>query len=123
MSRIHILLAAAFAVLALAVVGAVQASTQSTGKLVGKVGPGFTITLKKSGKAVKTLKAGSYKITVSDKSSMHNFHLLGPGSVNKKTGVSFTGTKTWTVKLKKGKYTYRCDIHFASGMIGHFTVK
>jgi plastocyanin len=122
MSRIHILLVAAFAVLALAVVGAVQASTQSTGKLVGKVGPGFTITLKKSGKAVKTLKAGSYKITVSDKASIHNFHLFGP-SVNKKTGVTFTGTKTWTVKLKPGKYTFRCDIHYMSGMIGHFKVK
>ena len=122
MSRIRFLLVAALAVLTLAVAGAVQASTQSTGKLVGKVGPGFTITLTKSGKVVKTLKAGSYKITVGDKSSSHNFHLFGPG-VNKKTGVPFTGTKTWTVKLKPGKYTFRCDIHFASGMIGHFKVK
>jgi plastocyanin len=123
MLRIRILLGAALVVLALAVAGAVQASTQSTVKLVGKVGPGFTITLTKSGTAVKTLKAGTYTITVSDKASIHNFHLFGPGGVNKKTGVSFTGTKTWTVKLVKGKYTYRCDIHFASGMIGHFTVK
>jgi len=122
MPRVRILMVAALVVLALVVAGVVQASTQSTGKLVGKVGPGFTITLKTSGKAVKTLKAGTYKITVSDKASIHNFHLFGPG-VNKKTGVSFTGTKTWTVKLKKGKYTYRCDIHFASGMIGHFKVK
>jgi plastocyanin len=43
--------------------------------------------------------------------------------VNKKTGVPFTGAKTWTVTLTKGKYTYQCDIHFASGMIGHFKVK
>ena len=121
MPRVRILMVAALVVLALVVAGVVQASTQSTGKLVGKVGPGFTITLKTSGKAVKTLKAGTYKITVSDKASIHNFHLFGPG-VNKKTGVSFTGTKTWTVKLKKGKYTYRCDIHFASGMIGNVTV-
>ena len=122
MTRIHILLVAALAVLALSVAGAVQASTQTTGKLVGNVGPGFTITLTKGGKAVKTLKAGKYKITVHDKANIHNFHLFGVG-VNKKTGVSFIGTKTWTVKLKKGSYTYRCDIHFMSGMIGHFKVK
>jgi len=121
MPRIRILLVAAVAVLTLAVAGAVQASAQTT-SLVGKVGPGFTITLTKSGKAVKTLTAGSYKITVSDKSSIHNFHLFGP-SVNKKTSVAGTGTAVWTVKLKKGSYTYRCDIHFASGMIGHFKVK
>ena len=123
MPRIRILLVAALVVLALAVAGVVQASSQkTTGKLVGNVGPGFTITLVKGGKAVKTLKAGTYKITVHDKASIHNFHLFGPG-VNKKTGVPFTGTKNWTVKLTKGSYTYRCDIHFMSGMIGHFKVK
>ena len=122
MPRIRILLVAALAVLALAIAGAVQASAQSTGKLVGTTGPGFTITLTKGGKAVKTLKAGKFKITVRDKSSSHNFRLKGP-SVNKATGVPFTGTKTWTVKLKKGNYTYRCDTHFASGMKGSFKVK
>jgi len=119
MPRIRILLVAAIAVLTLAV--AVKASAQTT-SLVGKVGPGFTITLTKSGKAVKTLTAGSYKITVSDKSPSHNFHLFGPG-VNKKTSVGGKGTSVWTVKLKKGSYTYQCDIHFASGMIAHFKVK
>ena len=122
MSRIRILLVAAFAVLALAVAGVVQASTQTTGKLVGTSGPGFKITLTQNGKAVKTLTAGSYKITVNDKSSIHNFHLFGPG-VNKKTGVPFTGTVAWKVALKKGSYTYRCYIHFMSGMIGHLKVK
>jgi plastocyanin len=122
MHRIRILLVTAFVVLALAVAGAVQASVQSTGKLVGTTGPGFTITLTKSGTPVKTLKAGTYKITVNDKSTSHNFHLIGPG-VNKTTSVAGTGTVTWKVKLAKGKYTYRCDIHFASGMIGHFKVK
>ena len=122
MPRIRILLVAAFAVLALAVAGVVQASTQTTGTLAGNVGPGFTITLTQNGKAVKTLKAGSYKITVNDKSSMHNFHLFGPG-VSKKTSVGSTGKVVWKVTLKKGSYTYQCDVHFASGMIGHFKVK
>ncbi len=123
MPRIRILLVAALAVLALAIAGSVQASAQKKPvKLVGTTGPGFTITLTKGGKAVKTLKAGKYKFVVHDKSASHNFHLIGPGA-NKATSVPFTGTKTWTVKLKKGNYTYRCDIHFASGMIGHFKVK
>ena len=52
-------------------------------KLTGTVGPGFTITLKKAGKKVTTLTAGTYSITVVDKSNIHNFHLRGPGGVNK----------------------------------------
>ena len=90
-------------------------------KLSGVSGPGFTITLKNGTKAVKTLTAGSYTIVVADKSSIHNFHLIGPG-VNKTTTIPFTGTKTWTVKLKPGTYTYQCDIHASSGMKGSFKV-
>jgi hypothetical protein len=90
-------------------------------KLDGVSGPGFTITLKSGGKTVKTLKSGTYSIAVSDKSSIHNFHLIGPG-VNKTTTVPFTGTQTWTVKLKPGSYTYQCDIHAATGMKGTFKV-
>jgi hypothetical protein len=90
-------------------------------KLVGTTGPGFDIEVTKAGKDVKKLKHGTYKIVVRDKSAAHNFHLIGPG-LSKKTAVSFVGTKTWTVKLKKGKYTYQCDVHFASGMKGSFRV-
>jgi plastocyanin len=96
-------------------------TTTSSASLVGTVGPGFTITLTQGGSPVTTLSAGTYKITVSDKAAIHNFHLFGPG-VDQKTSVSGTGTSVWTVKLVKGSYTYQCDIHFASGMIGHFTV-
>jgi len=96
-------------------------SSASSSGLVGTTGPGFTITLTNNGTPVKTLKPGTYKMTVNDESSSHNFHLFGPG-VNKTTDVSGTGTVAWTVKLEKGKYTYQCDIHFASGMIGSFTV-
>jgi plastocyanin len=122
MSRIPILLVATVAVLTLAAAG-VQASPQkaAVGKLVGTVGPGFTITLTQNGKKVTTLKAGKYQITVHDKGTIHNFHLFGPG-VNKKTSVPGTGTTVWTVTLKKGKYTYRCDVHYLSGMIGFFKV-
>jgi plastocyanin len=93
----------------------------SSGRLTGEVGPGFTIEVSKAGKDVTTLKAGTYKIHIEDKASFHNFHLAGPG-VNRKTSVSFTGETTWTVKLKRGRYTYQCDPHAAAGMKGHFKV-
>jgi plastocyanin len=115
MTRIKLALAA----LAAASLVAAPASHAATG-LVGTDGPGFTITLKKAGTTVKKLKAGTYVIRVSDKSNIHNFHLKGPG-VNKLTSVSGTGTKSWTVKLKPGKYTYVCDPH-SSTMHGAFTV-
>ncbi len=101
---------------------AVAAPGEAAGhKLSGVVGPGFTITLKNGTKAVKTLTAGSYTIVVADKSSIHDFHLFGPG-VNKTTAVPFIGTKTWTVKLKAGTYTYQCDPHASAGMKGTFKV-
>jgi hypothetical protein len=103
-------------------VAALTASSAFAGTttLTGTDGPGFTITLTKGGKKVSKLKAGTYKLKISDKSNIHNFHLTGPG-VNKKTGVGFVGSTTWTVKLKKGTYKYVCDPH-ASFMKGSFTV-
>ena len=87
----------------------------STPTFNGTVGPGFTISMAK-----KPTKAGRIKLVVADKSSIHNFHLTGPG-VNVKTVVSQTGTKTFTVTLKKGTYRFVCDPH-ASQMKGSFKV-
>ena len=87
----------------------------SATKLNGTVGPGFTITLKKGTAKVKTLKAGKYTITVKDKSNIHNFRLKGPGVNKQITSVAFKGTKTVTVTLKKGTYTYQCDPHAHRG--------
>lgn len=88
------------------------AAKPSAPKLVGTVGPGFTISLTDAaGRRVKTLKAGPYAITVRDRSKSHNFRLLGPG---KATTVPFVGTVKWTVKLKKGTLTFFCDPHRAS---------
>jgi plastocyanin len=108
------------AVLAAAAVAAGGASA-ATPTLKGSVTDAFKITLKQGTKTVKTLKAGTYKIVVSDPTSSHNFHLTGPG-VNKSTSVSGKGTFTWKVKLKKGTYKYVCDPH-KSFMKGSFTVK
>jgi plastocyanin len=103
---------------ALALMLAAPASSATT--LTGTVGPGFTISLTAGGKKVTKLTAGTYTIKVSDKSNIHNFHLTGPG-VAKTTSVGGTGSQTWTVKLKKGKYHYQCDPH-QSFMFGNFTV-
>ena len=71
---------------------------------------------------MRSLKPGTYTFVIQDRSTIHNYHLKGPG-VDKKTSVPFLGTKTWAnVKLKKGKYTFVCDPH-KSNMHGSFTVK
>jgi hypothetical protein len=79
-------------------------------KLVGTVGPGFSISLKRSGVAVKTLKAGRFDVTVRDRSADHNFHLVGPG-VNRRTGVAYKGTVVWKVTLRTGTLRFLCDPH------------
>ena len=99
---------------------AVPAAVAATPTLNGTVGPGFTITLTQGGKKVTKLKAGTYVFKIADKSTIHNFHLTGPG-VNKSTSVGTQGTSTWKLTLKKGTYKYVCDPH-ASFMKGSFTV-
>ena len=111
-------------VAALAVAAAPTASaTESATKLTGTTGPGFTITVKKGTTKVKTLGAGKYTLSVSDKSSAHDFWLTGPGLKKQITGLAFKGTKTVTVTLKKGRYEYYCKPHRSIGMRGFITVK
>jgi len=98
-------LAAAIAT-ALAVPGLAPAATRNN-TLIATDGPGFTITMSK-----KTVKAGTYVITIHDRSAIHDFHLTGPG-VNKTTSVPAIGTTKWKVKLKKGTYHFVCDPHRA----------
>ncbi|MBA3842542.1 MAG: hypothetical protein H0X39_07965 [Actinobacteria bacterium] len=98
----------------------VPSALAATPTLTGTVGPGFTITLKQGTAKVSKLKAGTYVIKISDKSNIHNFALKGPG-VSKATSIGGTGTKTWTVTLKKGTYKYVCTPH-ATIMKGSFTV-
>ena len=77
----------------------------------GTVGPGSTITLKRAnGTTVNHASPGARKFVISDQSSGHNFHLLGPG-VSKKTAIDFIGSRTWKVTLQVGTYKFRCDAH------------
>ena len=117
-----ILAAATIGAVALALSATALSSSKST-KLVGTVGPSFTITLKKGATKVKTLPAGTYTFVIHDKSSIHAFGLDGPhGFAHDFTKIPFVGTKTATIKLKAGKYKYYCPNH-ESTMFGHFTVK
>jgi plastocyanin len=100
--------------LAIAAIAALPALAAAP-KITGTVGPGFTISLK------KPTKAGKYTLVVSDKSSIHNFHLKGKG-VNVMTTVPGTGSKTFKITLAKGKYSFLCDPHPTS-MKGSFTIK
>ena len=90
-------------------------------KLVGTVGPGFTISLKHNGKVFKTLKHGRYTFAISDKASIHDFQIEGPGVDRAITTVSFKGTKTVTIMLRKGSYKFYCAPH-ESSMFGRFKV-
>jgi len=115
---------AAVAAVALAVVAASLAAGQSTSvsTLRGTVGPGFTIKLTKAGKVVRSLKAGTYKVTVSDRSAQHNFDLERQrGKEREITSVPFVGTKTVTLKLTRGAWKVYCDPH-ASVMVQRFAV-
>ena len=103
MQTIKLTLIAVIAALALA--APTFATTNVNTSLTGIVGPGFTISMNK-----KTVTPGTYLITIHDKSSIHDFHLTGPG-INKTTSVPNVGTTKWTVKLKRGTYHFVCDPH------------
>ena len=95
-------------------------SSAAPARLTATVGPGYTISLKKGPSVVRTLKRGTYLVTVRDRSSQHDFHLLGP-SGRMLSSVGWTGTKTLKLVLKPGRYTYVCDPH-ADEMRGGFRV-
>ena len=119
-TRTRSLLVGAVAAAALAATGSGTAASAKT--VTGTVGPGFTIGLTMNGKKVTKLRAGTaYRFVVRDRSSIHDFHLTGPGLNRVLTGVPFTGTKSFVLKLRKGSYRFVCDPH-SSIMHGRFEV-
>src|SRR5262249_51226950 len=96
MKRAAVAILVAAAVGLLGASGGAARSTQMP-KLVGTVGPDFTIELNDAqGSPVTKLDPGAYEIEVKDLSDFHNFHLQGPG-VSKATSIGGTGDVTWTV--------------------------
>ena len=67
------------------------------------------------------LNHGTYRFVISDLSSIHDFHLTGPGLNRTITTVDFTGTKSIVLTLKRGTYRYFCDPH-SDLMHGSFRV-
>jgi len=122
MTRKNRLSALAATVVGGVVLAAPMGAQAATPKLTASVGPGFTISLKTAaGKKVTALKAGTYRITVNDRSSQHDFRLRGPGVSKVLSSVAATGKKTVTVRLKAGRYTFVCQPH-APAMRGSFRV-
>jgi len=103
--------AVALLVVATSLGGGSSTSRASATALRGTVGPGFTIKLTKAGKVARTLKAGTYKLTVTDRSREHNFVLQKGASKRELTSLGFVGTKTVTVKLTRGVWTFFCTPH------------
>jgi plastocyanin len=120
MTRTRSLLLGAAVAAAFAATGSGSAASAKT--VNGTVGPGFTIALTMQGKKVTKLKAGTaYRFVIGDRSSIHDFHLSGPGLNRVLTSVEFTGTKSFVLRLKKGGYSFVCDPH-AGFMHGRFQV-
>ena len=88
-------------------------------RLVLTSGPAQVITLRTAaGKAVRTMKLGTYSLTVRDRSRAHDAHVIAPG-FNRRTTVAFVGTQRWKVKLAKvGTLRFLCDPHASAGMRG-----
>ena len=95
------------------------APVMAKSKLVLSSGPGFVISLKTAGgKAVKTMKTGTYTVSVRDRSRFHNAHIVAPG-YDRKTTLPFAGAQTWKIALARtGTLRFLCDPHASSGMRG-----
>jgi plastocyanin len=66
--------------------------------------------------SAKRVAAGRYRLTVVDRSKLRNFHLVGPG-VNKRTGKTFTGRVTWTLRLGAGTYRFGSDPRLSGRLV------
>ncbi len=105
------------------VAGAAAAPAKENYQLKGEVYPNALYKIEmenKAGKDLRVVKAGTYRIKIEDKATIHNFRLRGPG-VNRATSVAGKAETIWTVRLRKGTYRFLCDPHAAS-MRGSFRV-
>jgi hypothetical protein len=123
--RLSVIAIAGVAAIALVFALSAPASTDAP-RLLGRTGPGFKITLTGAGRKVGHLPEGEYTITIRDTSRSHNFVLrrwVGAyTSARTLTSFAFVGTKTVTVILRLGTYTYLCSRHSERGMRGSFHV-
>jgi hypothetical protein len=122
---VRVFLLVSLAVVGLVVPGSVGARGAVTQPLIATVGSAtspdaFQITLTDStGAKVTHVDPGPYTVTVRDFSTLHNFHLTGPG-VDQATDVETTAQTTWNVTFMDGSYRFLCDAH-PTLMRGSFT--
>jgi plastocyanin len=126
MGKKSLLALAILATAALTAAGSAFSHTSSTPTLKGVVGPGYSIKLTKGGKKIVSLKAGTYKFVISDRSAYHNFTVerekpSTPKVEKHLTGTAFMGTKTVKMTLKTGSWSFYCSNHEAQ-MHGDFKV-
>jgi plastocyanin len=116
-----LILASAFGLLACAAVVGV-ASGKDSFQLKGEVyASGFKIEMETAaGRRLKTIKAGTYRIKIEDRATVHNFHLKGP-RIDKATSVKGRSETIWRLRLRPGTYRFFCDPH-SSMMRGSFRV-
>jgi hypothetical protein len=75
------------------------------------VGPGSSIGVyTNDGRRVTRIPPGTYSIQVHDFTTVHDFHLKGPG-VDEKTGVEEIEHPIWNLTFSVGTYTFHCDVH------------
>jgi hypothetical protein len=87
------------------------------GTLNGSVNAAGEPTLTSGGKIVSKLASGRYKFAISDQDAKAGFKILGPTShaPTALTGVAFRGTRSVTIRLTAGRWTYYTSlgtVHF-----------
>ena len=77
------------------------------GTLIGRVNPAGKLVLTYGGIPVTKVKAGRYKITVADKAPTRSFVVGKAGGARTTvSGVAFVGTRSATLNLSAGKWTF-----------------
>src|SRR5262245_26268171 len=96
------------ALLVLVASGQASSANTANARLFGKVTQtGRVSLLDAAGRSITTIPAGSYVITLQDKSKLQNFQVVGPSPATRKTtGIRFVGTVRWTLTLPAGTYRY-----------------
>jgi hypothetical protein len=91
--------------------------------LTGSVG-GSTATLAHGGKRATSLKAGTYRVTITDSSAKAGFELQQIGFAAKGlTTAAFVGQRTTSVALTAGRWKYYSSAGAAGAVVLSVTAK
>ncbi len=88
------------------VLGGQTSTAKVLGTLTGTVNATGKLGLTYEGKPVTTLRAGSYTVTVTDKSAASGFVLRSTKATKTVTTAAFEGKKSLVVKLASGQWTF-----------------